>query len=76
MVRVLASSKPTSDKSNATTDEGSLQLPHQTSMPPCSVVQPNPCTNGHDQQKDQASVLHWLKQVLPILGGMDLGGIY
>ena len=35
-VRALASSKTTSNKADATTDEGSLQLPHQTSMAPCS----------------------------------------
>ena len=56
VVRTCASSQSTSEEADATSNDCSLKLPHQTPMTPCRAVEPDPCANDHDQQKDQASL--------------------
>ena len=55
-ISTLASSKPTSDKADATSNECSLQLPHKSPMAPGYSVEPEPSTDGHNQQNHQTSL--------------------
>ena len=50
---VLASGHTTGDEADAASDDCSLQLPDQTSVPSGGAVQPDPCGNRQDQQADQ-----------------------
>tara|TARA_Y100001933_G_scaffold113178_1_gene113285 strand:+ start:362 stop:577 length:216 start_codon:yes stop_codon:yes gene_type:complete len=55
-IRAIASGQASSDEANAASDDGSLHLPHQASMAPCRVVEPNANTYCQDQQRRQASI--------------------
>ena len=54
---VVSSGHTTSDEANATSDDGSLQLPEQAPVLPGRAVQPDPGRNRQDQKDDQASAV-------------------
>ena len=67
LLRTCSSSEAADDEPDATSNDSSLELPHQASMTPGRLVEPDPCSQRQDQQDEQASLPH-LFHVLPLRG--------